>query len=352
MAWTANTTSFTVSGLSSSTTYWFAVLVKDAAGNKNLYAPASVTTAAADTTPPVLSAVSEGTATSTTETLYATSNETGTLYYIVTVNAATPTSAQVSGGKDSTGASAAVAGSSAVTAATAKTISVTGLGNFTKYYYYLAAADAAGNISSVSGGHFATIGDNCIARYQFEGGTSDSVGSYNLSSIGTPAYSTSEVKEGTKSLSLDGSTVLSSSFTLSDTQSISAWIYMTAASGTYPTPVAIGGTGGMQMCYQISDSTLMGVMGNFGVTSFVAFSAGSWHHVVVTGVKSTNTLSIYVDGVQYAGTGVGDYSSETSKITIGDDGTGQYYWKGYIDDVQIYNRVLSSSEVAAMYGSY
>src|SRR5690606_33314164 len=52
--WTTNITTKAVTGLSASTTYYFAVLVRDAAGNKSLYSPASQTTAAADVTPPTI----------------------------------------------------------------------------------------------------------------------------------------------------------------------------------------------------------------------------------------------------------------------------------------------------------
>lgn len=46
MVYTANTTSFNVTGLTASTTYWFAVIVRDQAGNKALYTQQSVTTSA------------------------------------------------------------------------------------------------------------------------------------------------------------------------------------------------------------------------------------------------------------------------------------------------------------------
>ncbi|MBV6492055.1 MAG: hypothetical protein LDLANPLL_00044 [Turneriella sp.] len=46
MNWTANTVNFMVSGLTAATTYHFAVLVKDAAGNMALYTPASQATSA------------------------------------------------------------------------------------------------------------------------------------------------------------------------------------------------------------------------------------------------------------------------------------------------------------------
>lgn len=48
--YTTNLTSRAVTGLSATTTYFFAVVVRDAAGNKAIYTPASVTTSAAGTT--------------------------------------------------------------------------------------------------------------------------------------------------------------------------------------------------------------------------------------------------------------------------------------------------------------
>jgi hypothetical protein len=44
MDWSTNTLTDTVTGLTGSTTYWFAVLVEDGALNRTLYAPQSVTT--------------------------------------------------------------------------------------------------------------------------------------------------------------------------------------------------------------------------------------------------------------------------------------------------------------------
>jgi hypothetical protein len=209
--------------------------------------------------------------------------------------------------------------------------------------------DIAGNQSSVSGGDFATIGDDCVARYTFENEITDSVGSNNLT--GSPSYSTADKKEGASSLYLNGSTSLTAAFTLSDTESISAWVYLDASAGLYSTPIALGGSAGLQFYYD-EDNHLTGTMGNAGTSAAGSFSTGAWHHIVVTAIKSSNTLYLYIDGSQYSGSGTGDFSSETNNIYIGDDGSGSYYWKGYIDDVQIYNRVLSASEVSALYATY
>ncbi len=72
-----------------------------------------------------------------------------------------------------------------------------------------------------------------------------------------------------------------------------------------------------------------------------------WHHVVVTYNGVTKT--IYVDGaldnsVAYSGA----LNSNTTSVKIGSSvGIGDYL--GQIDDVRIYNRVLSASEVKALY---
>lgn len=349
MDWTANTLTKAVTGLTPSTTYYFAVLVRDAAGNMSLYSPQSVTTSASgDTTPPSLSGVSSSGVTGTTITLTATSNEAGTMYYVVTTSSSAPTAAQVIAGQNNSGGAAAKSGSSTVSASTAKSFSASGLNNFTKYYYYIAAVDIAGNQSSVSGGDFATIGDDCVARYTFENAITDSVGSNNLT--GSPSYSTADKKEGASSLYLNGSTSLTAAFTLSDTESISAWVYLDATAGLYSTPIALGGSAGLQFYYD--SGNLIGCMGNGGTTATGSFTTGAWHHIAVTAIKSSDTLYLYIDGVQYSGSGDGDSSGETNNIYIGDDGSGGYYWKGYIDDVQIYNRVLSASEVSALYATY
>jgi hypothetical protein len=356
MAWTANTLTTTVTGLSSSTTYYFAVLVKDAAGNENLYTPASVTTTASgDTTPPTLSSVSYSDAVATTVTVSATSDEAGTMYYVITTSSTSPTATQVAAGQNNSGTSAAASGNSAVSASTAKSFSVTGLSNFTKYYYYIAAVDSSDNKSSVSGGSFATIGDDCVARYTFENATTDSVGSYDLSTpVGTASYSSSQKKEGTAALLLDGSTSLTTSFTLSDTESISAWVYLDASAGSFPTPIALGGSTGLQFFYD--SGKLTGAIGT-GITVEKTFTSGMWHHIVLTAMKNSDglnhTLYLYVDGYQYtSNAGTADYNSGITTLYIGDDGSTSYYWKGYIDDVQIYSRVLSDTEVTSLYNTY
>ena len=73
----------------------------------------------------------------------------------------------------------------------------------------------------------------------------------------------------------------------------------------------------------------------------------SWHHA--TAVKSVSKFSLYIDGSV-----VSEMKDETKRrfvvadLYIGEN-IGNNYYDGSIDDVRIYNRALSASEVKALY---
>ena len=76
---------------------------------------------------------------------------------------------------------------------------------------------------------------------------------------------------------------------------------------------------------------------------------GAWHQV--TGVKSGNNYTIYVDGV--SGNSKTDATALASSynLHIGHHGAWGKYFSGSLDDVRIYNRALSAKEVEALAGS-
>jgi hypothetical protein len=83
-----------------------------------------------------------------------------------------------------------------------------------------------------------------------------------------------------------------------------------------------------------------------------------WHHycIIFDGIQlpSTNIVSYYVDGVvvnkmtdpSYVGMNTVIGTNTTS--TLGNRQS-QYYFTGWLDDFRIYNRALSSNEVAQLY---
>jgi hypothetical protein len=73
-----------------------------------------------------------------------------------------------------------------------------------------------------------------------------------------------------------------------------------------------------------------------------------WHHIVGTADGTTNRL--YVDGVQVA-SAAGTLGDASGAGRIGDYSGGGYNWIGQIDDVRVYNRDLTASEVKALYAT-
>ncbi len=84
-------------------------------------------------------------------------------------------------------------------------------------------------------------------------------------------------------------------------------------------------------------------------------SLGTWHHIVGTHVASATTLTLYVDGV--AGGAMletaGSNPANANNVMIGQDGTSTtpFRFLGLLDDIRIYNRVLSPAEVQALYNA-
>lgn len=84
---------------------------------------------------------------------------------------------------------------------------------------------------------------------------------------------------------------------------------------------------------------------------------GQWHHVAVTwtGSATATNVKLYIDGVEtgtYASTtnGSGTRTSDaSSSVFIGNNSTGERTFDGAIDDVRVYNRVITAAELQAIH---
>jgi Concanavalin A-like lectin/glucanases superfamily len=81
-------------------------------------------------------------------------------------------------------------------------------------------------------------------------------------------------------------------------------------------------------------------------TAYV-ISGNTWYHVLLTYNSGSTTL--YVNGSQSGNTITGTNSKNGFTLGGGRDTLTQYPFTGYIDDFRIYNRVLSGSEITAIY---
>ena len=80
---------------------------------------------------------------------------------------------------------------------------------------------------------------------------------------------------------------------------------------------------------------------------------GSWHHLAFS-VTSGGSWVIYLDGTSYSGAVSGEGRSFNNNnylaITNYDSGTG-YNTTGLVDQLRIFNRVISAGEVAQLYNT-
>ncbi len=78
------------------------------------------------------------------------------------------------------------------------------------------------------------------------------------------------------------------------------------------------------------------------------FEAGQWHHILVTHDGSGNQARLYIDA-ELANSGSLVLGNKTdSPLYLGSDSSGRYF-NGSLDDIRIYNRVLTQKEILNVY---
>ena len=81
-------------------------------------------------------------------------------------------------------------------------------------------------------------------------------------------------------------------------------------------------------------------------------SNGSWHNAILTANRTTNLAELWIDGVSQGTKNISGFnwtSSNNAPQYIGKNYS--KYFAGSIDDVRIYNRVLTNQEVSDLYNS-
>lgn len=131
------------------------------------------------------------------------------------------------------------------------------------------------------------------------------------------------------------------------TATYSAWVYSRNTSGSYH--LVIGNQyNGIYWMNNSSSACSFTTSLNFydggNHCSNTYLSDDTWYHIAV--VLNSGSLTFYLNGVSDGTTSAGRSYTVDS---IGQDGTGTVGFNGNIDDVRIYNRALSSSEIANLY---
>ena len=224
------------------------------------------------------------------------------------------------------------------------------------------ARDAAGNLTQSASRTVQVSnaappqGAGLVAAYSFNWGTgtalTDASPSGNHGTISGATWTTSGRNAG--ALQFDGTNDLvtiadSASLDLTSGATIEAWVYPTSVSGTR-TAVLKEISGNLAYALYANDSANRG-RGSVRINSVTRSSASTatlplntWTHIAMT--YDGSTLRFFRNGSQNSSLAVtGLITTSSSPLRLGGSQVFGQYFAGRLDDVRIYNRALSATEI-------
>ena len=233
-----------------------------------------------------------------------------------------------------------------------------------EYIYKIKAMDHSGNISVASDSISASCayGRACIAHYDFEQTlTDDSENMLDASLAGSVAYNSSRSKTGNYGLSLDGTNnymLLPPAVGGMEQMTIATWVYCMNSSSKWQRIFDFGNDADhyMFLTYNSGSGLRLALKNGGEEQTLTAITMPPlWHHVAVTlSPKENSKVCIYVDGELTATSGEISIRPSDFMATRNFIGRSQFdsdpLFKGYIDDLRIYNYPLTAGEVAVLAG--
>jgi len=246
-------------------------------------------------------------------------------------------------------------------------------------YYWRVYAVTEGGLSTALSGTQATSctgpvisqlpSSGLISNYKLEGNAGDATGN-NTGTFqgGTPTASADRFNVAGKALTFNGTSnyiSTTNSYVNPSSISISSWFKTTTTTGG----ALVGfsslqtGTGGNRdrFLYMTNAGILYFAVAPGAVKKYIstttAYNDGNWHQVIAT--LGSGGMKLYVDGV-LAASDLSVTSAETttgywrlghSDISTWPNESSSYFFQGTLDDMIIYHRELSASEVGILYNS-
>lgn len=217
--------------------------------------------------------------------------------------------------------------------------------------------DVAGNISASDSDsiEYADVSSGLIAYFPFNGNVTDESGNGNNGTINGAILSTDKDGNTDKAYSFDGvddNISLSNAkiFGSNSNRSVSVWVYANSTAGNPYLVHNIDNTEG-QWALTINSGNFRcrGYEGGTWGEAIFSATALAWQHVVCQydGTK----MQLYINGVlkNEAATNLAANSIDIKPYKFGSDVNGSSNFGGKIDNLRIYNRALSVSEIQALY---
>jgi hypothetical protein len=140
--------------------------------------------------------------------------------------------------------------------------------------------------------------------------------------------------------------------TLSATLTIAGWLYPERLSGPFHTIVVVGAPGlrGYGLNLRSGAPNFVKI-GTGDISSSTAAAVNTWQHVAITWNDATDEVKVYRNGLlaqTISHAGPLRAPSPTDAALIGAWLTGGSFFQGILDDLRIYNRVLTPAEVQSL----
>lgn len=198
-----------------------------------------------------------------------------------------------------------------------------------------------------------------VAAYSFDAGSGSTVGDSAGANPGTISGATWTTGKNGGALSFDGvndyvTVADASALDLTNGMTLEAWLRPTGQDSTWRTVVTKETSGNLTYgLFSNSDTSRpagITTIGNQYTQSIVrgptAVSANAWTHIATT--YNGSRLKLFVNGSQVASQVVsGSMVNSSQPLKIGGNAVWPEWFSGQIDDLRIYNRALSASELKA-----
>jgi len=197
--------------------------------------------------------------------------------------------------------------------------------------------------------------DSIVAYWPFNGNALDESGNNHNGAVYGPVLDKDRFSNDSSAFSFDGiddyieigDTLLSADDSLQE-YTLSAWIKTTGNSGVILSQYSYSSTlPSNRFLFMVRNGYIDYFKGGNSLFSQNTVNDGNWHHVAA--VKSnTGLVTVYIDGVSDA-TGTDTISFWGTNTVIGSGINSGSPFSGVIDDIRIYKRALSMSEVNLLF---
>ncbi len=215
-----------------------------------------------------------------------------------------------------------------------------------------------------------SINQGMIAWYPFNGNTSDLSGNNrNLTSVNT-AFANDKDGRSSSSLYFNGSSaycygVADTGFSPNEI-TISAWVKSEGIQKSNARTLTVGPDNkingnytfwfeqGLQSLGFISAEPVTNTASIYNYSTGT-YTADSWCHIAVTFSNSTKELKFFINGVldkKHSNSGSLTGFTSSRNISVGVTGyptSLNSYFKGWMDDLRLYNRALTDNEISSLY---